>query len=113
GIGRAGPPVGASGRDGRAGRTRLVGWTHSRGDVVPPTLRRFVAPPETPVLGGLFRPRPSGFGPGAGVAGASPLLTSPVPRGPMASTRRANLVPRIPDAEAAGTTSEARSLRRI
>src|SRR4029453_12494235 len=82
--------------------TRLVGWTHSRGDVVPPTLRRFVAHAEIPVLGGLFRPRPSGFGPGAGVAGASPLLTSPVPRGPMAATRRANLVPRIPDADAAG-----------
>src|SRR4029453_16635887 len=98
---------GASGRDGRAGRPRLVGWTHSRGDVVPPTLRRFVAHAEIPVLGGLFRPRPSGFGPGAGVAGASPLLTSPVPRGPMAATRRANLVPRIPDAEGRRTTSEA------
>jgi hypothetical protein len=45
---------------------------------------------------------PPGFRPGAGVAGASPLLTSPVPRGPMAATRRANLVPRIPDADRAG-----------
>ena len=56
------------------------------GNVVPLTLRRFVAHAKSPVLGGLFRPRPSGFGPGAGVAGASPLLTSPVLRGPMAAT---------------------------
>ena len=99
GVGRAGTPGWASGRDGLAGRPGLVGWTHGPGDVVPLTLRRFVAHAESPVLGGLFRPRPSGFGPGAGVAGASPLLTSPVPRGPMAATRRANLVPRIPDAD--------------
>ena len=38
GIGRAGTPVGASGRDGRAGRPRLVGWTHGRGDARPPDL---------------------------------------------------------------------------
>ena len=99
GVGRVRTPGRAWGRDGLAGRPGLVGWTHGPGDVVPLTLRRFVAHAESPVLGGLFRPRPSGFGPGAGVAGASPLLTSPVPRGPMAATRRANLVPRIPDAD--------------
>ena len=99
GVGRVRTPGWASGRDGLAGRPGLIGWTHGPGDVVPLTLRRFVAHAESPVLGGLFRPRPSGFGPGAGVAGASPLLTSPVPRGPMAATRRANLVPRIPDAD--------------
>src|SRR6185295_9598045 len=56
-------------------RPGLVGWTHGPGDVVPLTLRRFVAHAESPVPGGLFRPRPSGFVPGP--AWPAPRLSLP------------------------------------